>query len=90
MPKLGRETTIADTSGRLNDKKIRPDDDRYEWAQKWFQTSGKGTRSGIVFCPEPPPPAEGAPPPPPGVYLSAEDLRELSTILRPGNPLRFL
>lgn len=90
IPKLGRETTIAETSGWLDEKKIRADDDRYGWAQKWLKTAGKGSRSGIVFCPEPPPPAEGAPPGQAGIYLSAEDMRELSTIIRPGTPLRFL
>jgi hypothetical protein len=90
VPKLNRETTIADIYGWLNEKKIKPDDDRYAWAQKWMQTAGKGTRGGIIFCPEPPKPAEGAQPSPAGIYLSAEDMRELTTIVRPGIPLRFL
>lgn len=90
FPKLSKTTTVADVYGWLNDKKIRADDDRYEWAQKWVQTAGKGSRAGIIFCPEPPPPPEGSLPSPAGIYLSAEDMRELSTILRPGVPLRFL
>jgi hypothetical protein len=90
FPKLSKTTTVADVYGWLNERKIRADDDRYEWAQKWVQTAGKGSRSGIIFCPEPPPPPEGSLPSPAGIYLSAEDMRELSTILRPGAPLRFL
>ncbi len=90
MPKLGKETTIGETYAWFNDRKFRLDDDRYASAQRRIQTAGKGTRGGIIFCPQPPKPAEGAQPSPSGVYLSAEDMRELSTILRPGIPLRFL
>ena len=90
FPKLGKETIIAETSGWLNDKKIRPDDERFVSAQKWLQTAAKGSRSPITFCPEPPPGAPGAQPAPAGIYLSVEDMQELSTIIRPGVPLRFL
>jgi hypothetical protein len=87
---LARETTIAETPGWLNEKKVRPDSEAYTAAAKWLQTAGRGARSGIVFCPEPPAPAPGAQPSPAGIYLSAEDLNELSTVVRPGIPLRFL
>ena len=90
FPKLGKETTIAEASGWMNDKKIRPDDERYVSVQKRLQTAGKGPRGGVTFCPEPPSPAPGAQPSPAGIYLSAEDMHELSTIIRPGIPLRFL
>ncbi len=90
FPNLGKETTIGEISGWLNGKKIRPDSDQYPAAKKWVQTAGRGNRGGVIFCPEPPAPAEGAQPSPAGIYLSAEDMQELSTILRPGIPLRFL
>lgn len=90
FPNLSKETTISEVSGWLNDKKLRPDSDQYPGAPKRLQTAGRGSRSGIIFCPEPPPPAEGAQPSPAGIYLSAADMQELSTILRPGIPLRFL
>ena len=90
VPNLARETTIAETPGWLNDKKVRPDNDNYAAAAKWLQTTGRGTRGGIIFCPEPPAPAPGAQPVPSGIYLSREDMHELSTIIRPGIPLRFL
>lgn len=91
FPNLSKETTIGEISGWVNDKKVRPDSDQYSAAQKRLQTAGRGSRNGVIFCPEPPPPpAEGAQPSPPGIYLSAEDMQELSTILRPGIPLRFL
>ena len=90
FPNLSKETTIAEVYGWQSDKKIRPDSDQYPGAQKWVQTAGRGSRSGIIFCPEPPAPAAGAQPSPAGIYLSAEDMQELSTILRPGIPLRFL
>ena len=87
---LIRETTVAETPGWMNEKKVRPDSEAYTAAGKWLQTAGHGTRSGIVFCPEPPSPAPGAQPSPAGIYLSAEDMHELSTVVRPGIPLRFL
>ncbi len=90
FPNLSKETTIGEVSGWLNEKKVRPDSDLYPGAQKRMQTAGRGTRSGVIFCPEPPAPAAGAQPNPAGIYLSAEDMQELSTILRPGIPLRFL
>jgi len=90
FPNLSKETTIGDISGWLHDKKVRPDSDQYAAATKRLQTAGRGTRSGVLFCPEPPPPAAGAQPSPAGIYLAAEDMQELSTILRPGIPLRFL
>lgn len=87
---LGKETTVAETPGWLNNKKVRPDHENFTIATKWLQTAGRGSRGGIIFCPEPPPPAEGAHPSPAGIYLSAEDMHELSAIIRPGIPLRFL
>lgn len=89
FPNLPAETTVGDVPGWVNDKKVRPDDERYAGAVKWLQTAGKGTRGGIIFCPEPPAPPEGQQPSPSGIYLAAEDINELSTIIRPGVPLRF-
>lgn len=88
--RMGRETTVAETPGWIGEKKIRPDDERYTASGKWIQTASKGSRAGIIFCPEPPPPPEGQQPSPAGIYLSAEDMHELSTIIRPGIPLRFI
>jgi LysM domain len=88
-PNLPAETTVGDVPGWVADKKVRADDERYAGAGKWLQTAGKGSRGGIIFCPEPPAPPEGQPPTPSGIYLAAEDVNELSTIIRPGVPLRF-
>lgn len=90
FPNLPKETTVSETPGWLNEKKIRSDDERFVFAQKWLQTAGRGSRGGVIFCPEPPAPAHGAQPSPAGIYLSSEDMHELSTIIRPGIPLRFL
>ena len=89
-PSLPETTTVADTPGWIDEKKIRPDDERYAGAVKWLQTPPRGQRSGIVFCPQPPAPAEGQSPTPSGIYLSGPDLDELATVVRPGSPLRFL
>jgi hypothetical protein len=89
VPNLPAATTIGDAPGWVNDKKVRADDERYTGAAKWLQTAGKGSRGGIIFCPEPPAPPDGQPPSPAGIYLAAEDMNELSTIIRPGVPLRF-
>lgn len=89
FPNLPAETTVGDLPGMVNGKKVRPDDEHYAGAEKWLQTAGKGTRGGIIFCPEPPPPPEGQQPSPSGIYLASEDINELSTIIRPGVPLRF-
>jgi hypothetical protein len=96
FPKLGKETTIAETSGWWNERKLRPGDEAFVWAEKRLQTASRGSRGGITFRPAPPePPAspappEGAPPPPAGIYLSAADMQELVIVVRPGIPLRFL
>ncbi len=90
VAKLSRETTLGETYGWLSDKKVRPDHANFTLAPKWLQTAGRGTRPGVILCPEPPPPAEGAAPVPAGIYLSREDMEELSTLLRPGITLRFL
>jgi LysM repeat protein len=90
IPKLGKETTVAEVFGWVNEKKIPAHDERFTAAPKRLQTAGRGTRSGILFVPEPPPPPPDAQPSPSGIYLSADDMHELSTILRPGIPLRFL
>ena len=88
--KINRETTIGEIYGWLNDKKVRPDNENFSPSPKWVQTSAPKGASGIIFCPEPPPPPEGTPPSPSGIYLSREDMEELSTVLRPGITVRFL
>jgi len=90
VAKLGRETTLGESYGKVSDKKVPPPHADYTGAQKWLQTAGRGARTGILFCPEPPASADGAPPSPAGIYLSREDMEELSTLLRPGIPVRFL
>jgi LysM repeat protein len=90
VTKLARETMLGESYGKVGDRNIPPHHADYTGAPKWLQTAGRGTRAGIIFCPEPPDSADGTPPSPPGIYLSREDMEELSTLLRPGVAVRFL
>jgi LysM repeat protein len=90
VARLNRETTLGEVYGWQGERKIRADNENFTAAPKWMQTSARKGGSGIIFCPEPAKTAEGAAPPPPGIYLSREDMEELSTILRPGTTIRFL
>ncbi len=90
VSKLGSETTLGESFGKSGEKKIPPHHADYPVTPKWLQTAGRGTRQGIIFCPEPPPSADGSPPSPPGIYLSRADMEELSSLLRPGIAVRFL
>jgi LysM repeat protein len=90
VSKMSREATLGEVYGKLGEKKVPPHTADFSLAPKWIQTAGRGTRPGIIFCPEPPAPAEGSPPAQAGIYLSREDMEELATILRPGITIRFL
>ncbi|MDB6135155.1 MAG: LysM peptidoglycan-binding protein [Verrucomicrobiales bacterium] len=97
--KLPEQTVIGDKPAWLDGKKIRLTDEQYSAARKWLQTAGaKAGTSGVIFCPAPraaEPAAVGAAPGkfqenPPGIYLSEDDIEELSTLVRVGTPLQFL
>jgi len=90
VAKLHKETTLGEIYGWQNDKKVRADSESFSSSPKWMQTAARKGGSGVIFCPEPPKPPEGTAPSPSGIYLSREDMEELTTILRPGITIRFL
>lgn len=97
-PRLPAQTVIGDKPAWIEGKKIRITDEQYPAARKWLQTGGvKAGSQGVIFCatpkaeaaregPETGKPVEATP----GIYLSEEDIEELSTLVRVGTPLQFL
>ncbi|MES2707549.1 MAG: LysM peptidoglycan-binding domain-containing protein [Verrucomicrobiota bacterium] len=97
-PKLPEQTTIGDKPAWIDGKKIKVTDEQYPAARKWLQTAGaKAGALGVVFCATPRAEtvtggAEAGKPVEmtPGIYLSEDDIEELSTLVRVGTPLQFL
>ena len=87
-PSLPQATTIATTGGWIDGKAVRPDDEKFSLSRKYLQTASRSSGQGVFFTLAPP---SGEKPEKiqKGIYLSREDLEELTTILRPGVPLRF-
>lgn len=98
--RLPDKTVIADKPSWIDGKKIRNTDEMYPASRKWLQTAGaKAGTQGVVFCATPAidkavegteTPASAAAEAQPGIYLSEEDMEELSTLVRVGTPLQFL
>ncbi len=89
-PTLPARTYIGAVGGWLEGKGVRPDDERFALARKYLQTTSTGVRPGVYFCEAPQESQNGTEKPatPGGIYLAAEDIEELATILRPGIPLK--
>jgi hypothetical protein len=84
MATLPEHAVVAETSGWIGDRRIRPDAPEFSGAAKRLQVTV--AEAVTVVLRTPPDSGEAASP---SLFLAEPDLGELATLIRPGTPVRF-
>ncbi|MFN5962728.1 MAG: LysM peptidoglycan-binding domain-containing protein, partial [Verrucomicrobiota bacterium] len=85
MATLPGDAVVADTSGWSGDRRIRQDAPEFSGAEKRLQIAV--AEAGSIVLRKVP---DSGAAPGPSLYLAESDLGELTAIIRPGTPVRFL